>query len=97
MISNHRRNQNDDFQALCAQLRVWRLGQGLTLRAMAERMDTTHTFVHKCETAGRRIDPLELIAWFDACHVDHHDGIDTVAAIHDRFLGPDDPRHGRHL
>ena len=56
-----------EYRRLCELLREWRTTAGLTQRAMAARLKRPHTFVHKCETGARRIDPLEFILWCVAC------------------------------
>ncbi len=54
---------------MCELLRGWRERAGLSQRALAERLGKPPSFVHKCEVADRRIDPLELLDWWDACRV----------------------------
>ena len=48
-------------------LRRWRTDAGLTQRTLAQRLHKPPSFVHKCEVAERRIDPLEFVSWCIAC------------------------------
>ena len=63
------------YRALCNLLREWRSAAGFTQRDLAKHLGKPRSFVSKSETAERRIDPLELVAWYRAC------GIDPVVAI----------------
>ena len=51
---------------------------GLTQRELGKRLRTPQSWVHKCETAYRRVDVTEFIAWCNACDIDPHDGLTTV-------------------
>lgn len=55
---------------MCELLRQWRLDAGLTQRALAQRLKKQHSYVHKVETAQRRIDPIEFMAWCRSCERD---------------------------
>ncbi len=59
-----------EYTAFRRHLREWREAAGLTQRALAKRMGRPLTWVHKCETGGRRMDPLEFFAWCDACGIE---------------------------
>ena len=58
------------YRRLCQHLRGPRVAAGLTQRDLAARLKRPHTFVHKCESGERRIDPLEFIIWCIACDRD---------------------------
>lgn len=51
-------------------LRAWRLEAGLTQRDLAKHLKKPPSYVHKCEVAERKIDPLELLDWWKACGLD---------------------------
>lgn len=57
------------YRRLCAEMRAWREGAGLTQRALAERLKRPHSFVYKIESGNRRIDPIEMAHWVNACGV----------------------------
>jgi hypothetical protein len=50
----------------------------LSQRDLAERLRKPPSYVHKCEVADRRIDPIELIAWAKACGLSGVDAIRTI-------------------
>ena len=50
-------------------LRQFREKQGLTQEQLAKRLDTTQSFISKCERGERRIDALELRAFCRAMGV----------------------------
>lgn len=65
------RPQHDaDYKRLCALLRRWREDAGLTQVELGAEFNRPHTFVHKCETGERRIDPIEFVRWTRACRLD---------------------------
>jgi transcriptional regulator with XRE-family HTH domain len=51
-------------------LRRLREEAGLTQRALGNRMKKPQSWVYNCETANRRVDVTEFIAWARACDVD---------------------------
>ena len=62
--------QNLAYRKLCKRLRQWREDANLTQRDLGEIFGKPHSYVHKCETGDRRIDPVELIYWCRACNID---------------------------
>lgn len=40
---------------------------GLTQRALGERLDKPHSYVHKSEAGERKVDPIEWARWCLAC------------------------------
>lgn len=58
-----------EYRRLCRQLKQWREEAGLTQRALAEELGVVYSYVAKCESGGRRMDPLEYAAWCKACGV----------------------------
>jgi transcriptional regulator with XRE-family HTH domain len=58
------------YQLLPPLLRALREEAGLTQRDLAGRLDRPQSWVYNCETANRRVDVTEFIAWSGACGVD---------------------------
>lgn len=58
------------YGRLPAFLRDLRAQAGLTQRQLGERMKKPQSWVYNCETANRRVDVPEFIAWAKACRVD---------------------------
>jgi transcriptional regulator with XRE-family HTH domain len=72
------------YRLLPPLLRALREEAGLTQRDLAGRLARPQSWVYNCETANRRVDVTEFIAWSEAC------GVDPRAAF-DRHLGPGEP------
>ena len=66
------------YRRLCKQLRLWREEAAFTQRDLAARLRKPRSFVYKCETGNRRIDPLELAQWCKACRVS---GAEMLVAV----------------
>jgi len=73
------------YQALPPFLRSLREGAGLTQRDLAQRLEKPQSWVHNCETANRRVDVTEFIAWCEACGVKPKDAFARVLRIVARF------------
>jgi transcriptional regulator with XRE-family HTH domain len=58
------------YQALPPFLRELREGAGLTQRELGKRLNRPQSWVYNCETANRRVDVTEFIAWATACEVE---------------------------
>jgi len=58
------------YRLLPPLLRQLREDAGLTQRALADKMRVSHVFVHKSETAERRVDITEFMDWCLACGTD---------------------------
>jgi hypothetical protein len=43
---------------------------GLTQRALGNRLRKPQSWVYNCESANRRVDVTEFVAWAAACGVD---------------------------
>lgn len=52
---------------------------GLTQRELAERLGKPQNYVGRIETEQRRLDFVELLAWFKACDVDAGDAVVGLA------------------
>jgi transcriptional regulator with XRE-family HTH domain len=63
---------------MCARLRQWRLGAELTQRELATKLRKPHSYVWKIESAERRIDPIEFIAWCHACGIHASEAIQLI-------------------
>lgn len=57
------------YQAVPSLLRALREEAGLTQRTLGERLERPQSWVYNCETANRRVDVTEFIAWASACGV----------------------------
>jgi transcriptional regulator with XRE-family HTH domain len=66
-------------------LRTWlkskRSEKGLSLRALAEKLELTHTIVGKIEHGDRKIDFIEFIEFCRALEVDPHEGVDLIMSV----------------
>lgn len=67
----HRR----DYTRLRALLIKWRTDAKLSQRAMAGELGRSLAWVNRCETGGRRMDPMEWLDWVRACGVDPVDAV----------------------
>jgi hypothetical protein len=72
------------YRLLPPLLRALREEAGLTQRDLAGRIARPQSWVYNCETANRRVDVTEFIAWSEAC------GVDPRSAFA-RLLGPGEP------
>ena len=63
------------YKALPPFLRDMREGAGLTQRELGDRIGKPQSWVHNCETANRRVDLSEFIAWCEACGVTPQKGL----------------------
>lgn len=68
------------YRRFAALLRTWRTEAGLSQRELASRLRKPPSYVHKCEVAERKVDPLEVLDWWDACGISHAQGIKQAAA-----------------
>lgn len=56
-------------------LRIMREEAHLTQRELGKRMAKPQSWVYNCETANRRVDLAEFVAWCQACGVKPLDGM----------------------
>ena len=61
---------NQKYRALPGYLRQLREKADLTQRELGKRLKKPQSWVYNCETANRRVDITEFIAWAKACDVD---------------------------
>ena len=57
---------------------------GLTQRELGKRLRKPQSWVHNCETANRRVDVTEFIAWCNSCDIDPHEGLKRVLSLSKR-------------
>jgi transcriptional regulator with XRE-family HTH domain len=58
------------YRVLPGFLREMREKAGLTQREIGKRLKKPQSYVYNCETANRRVDITEFIAWSRACDID---------------------------
>jgi transcriptional regulator with XRE-family HTH domain len=63
----------EQYRPLPPLLRALREEAGLTQRELGDRLDRPQSWVYNCETANRRVDATEFVAWARACGVDPKD------------------------
>ncbi len=59
-----------DYRPLPGLLRRLREEAGLTQRDLGERLNKPQSWVYTCESANRRVDVTEFVAWCRGCGVD---------------------------
>lgn len=63
-------------------LRAWlkkeRLAQGLSMRALAEKLNRPHSFVGKVEQGERRLDVIEFIEYCKILNKNPSEGIESI-------------------
>ena len=57
------------YRKLPPYLMEMRVNAGFTQRQLAKLLNKPQNFVHRSETGGRRLDPIELILWCQNCGV----------------------------
>jgi len=57
------------YRQLPGFLREMREEAGLTQRAIGKILNRPQSYIYNCETANRRVDIAEFIAWCEACGV----------------------------
>jgi hypothetical protein len=58
------------YQLLPPLLRALRDEAGLSQRVLGDRLGHPQSWVYNCETANRRVDVTEFVAWARACGVE---------------------------
>ena len=61
---------NRQYRVLPDYLRQLREKAGLTQRELGKRLKKPQSYVYNCETANRRVDITEFVAWAKACDLD---------------------------
>jgi len=62
-------------------LRSMREQAGMTQRDIGIKLRKPQSWVHNSETANRRVDVSEFMAWCEACGVKPHDGLDGFLRV----------------
>jgi len=57
------------YRRLPGFLKTLRDEAGLTQRDLGKRLRKPQSFIYNCETANRRVDVTEFIAWAKACDI----------------------------
>ena len=57
------------YRLIPGYLRQLRENAGLTQRQIGKMLGKPQSYIHNCETANRRVDVAEFIAWSRACGV----------------------------
>ena len=73
------------YERLPGFLRALREEAGLTQRELGKRLKKPQSWIYNCETANRRVDVTEFVAWARACDADPQDAFA-------RFLQSSSPR-----
>lgn len=55
------------YRHVPAFLRRMREEAGLTQRALGDRLGKPQSWIYNCESANRRVDVTEFVAWSEAC------------------------------
>lgn len=66
------------YDSLRSWLKAKRKEKGLSIRALAEKLELTHTVVGKIEHGDRKIDFIEFIEFCRALEVDPHEGVSLI-------------------
>lgn len=67
-----------EYKRLTSWLKEQRVGQGLTIRELADRMGVAHSFVGKVEQCERRLDIIEYVAYCEALNLQASQGISLI-------------------
>jgi transcriptional regulator with XRE-family HTH domain len=63
------------YRGLPFLLRTLREEAGLTQRDLGRRLHKPQSWIYNCETANRRVDLSEFVAWCGACGVAPQEGL----------------------
>lgn len=62
--------QREPYQSLMREMAARAEELGLSVRALAEKLDRPRTTVHKTLTGQRRMDPIEFLHWCEVLEID---------------------------
>lgn len=68
-----------EHKKLAKWLKEQRVAKGFTMRELAARIDTTHSFVGKVEQRERKLDVIEFIRYCEALEVSPLDGLKAAS------------------
>ncbi|OAI52216.1 hypothetical protein AYO44_16690 [Planctomycetaceae bacterium SCGC AG-212-F19] len=63
------------YRHVPAFLRTMREEAGLTQRDLGKKLRKPQSWVYNCETANRRVDVAEFVAWAEACGLGPQDAL----------------------
>lgn len=66
------------YDVIRAWLTMQRKEAGLSIRALAEKLDVHHSIIGKIEDGRRKIDLLEFVDYCKALDVDPHIGLELI-------------------
>ena len=69
------------YRRLPPLLREIREEAGLTQRDLGALLRKPQSWIYNCETANRRVDVTEFIAWCEACEVKPHVGLRRIMKL----------------
>lgn len=72
---------SDESKVLGDWLRAKRKEKGLTMRDLALKINSSHTFVSKVENQERRLDVLEFISYCQSLELDPTESFKEVAEL----------------
>jgi len=73
-----------EMNALRAWLKTARESQGLSMRALADRLDQPHSYVQRVEEGERRLDVVEFIWYCRALGLNALDGVREILKASDQ-------------
>ena len=68
------------YDSLRSWLKSKRKEKGLSIRALAEKLELAHTIIGKIEHGDRKIDFIEYIEFCRALEADPHEGLTLIMA-----------------
>ncbi|MBC8210084.1 MAG: helix-turn-helix transcriptional regulator [Gammaproteobacteria bacterium] len=69
---------SDKYLSLLSWLKDARMKNNLSMRDLAIKLDTPHSFIGKIETAERRLDIYEYVIYCEALGLDPKKGLDII-------------------
>ncbi len=72
---------SSDYKRFLTLLREKRKHLGFTQEQVAERLQTTQSFISKCERGERRLDVIELKAWCNTLNISLSDFVSELDSV----------------
>lgn len=66
------------YRELSYWLKQRRLEQGLSIRALAEKLEVHHSIVGKVESGARKLDALELVVYCQVLNADPRQAVEVI-------------------
>ena len=70
-----------EMQVLTQWLKQERESQQLSMRALAERMDKSHSYIQKVEQGERRLDVVEYVWYCRSLKIEPQIGLDLIQQV----------------